>query len=298
MDLRDLAYFEKIAEFGHLGRAADDVGRTKPALSKCIRRLEEAIGAPLFERDGRRIKLTAIGDVLHRQAREMRISMQHITAELAGFVKGDVGHVRIGAGPTIAEVLLPDMLSGMLAAIPGVTAEIQVDIGETLRAALSEKRLDLIVSTVLATDKARFFVEELHNDEVVVVAAPNHPLAGHHVPLTALVDCKWILPDRTAATRQWLDDAFESRGLPKPQIQIETNSLHVMPTVLRSGEILGFTPKPNLAPGGIASSLQEVFCAETVMTRQLGILQRAGIQPAPIVSRVARAIAESLSVLN
>jgi DNA-binding transcriptional LysR family regulator len=62
MDLRDLAYFEVIADLGHMGRAADKLGRTQPALTKCIQRLEELVGADLFERTGR-------GDARHRASR-------------------------------------------------------------------------------------------------------------------------------------------------------------------------------------------------------------------------------------
>lgn len=62
MDLRDLAYFEVIADLGHMGRAADKLGRTQPALTKCIQRLEELVGADLFEWTGR-------GDARHRASR-------------------------------------------------------------------------------------------------------------------------------------------------------------------------------------------------------------------------------------
>lgn len=58
MDLRDLCYFEAIAEKGHLGRAAKQLCLSQPALTGCIHRLEEAFGTPLFERVGRGIRLT------------------------------------------------------------------------------------------------------------------------------------------------------------------------------------------------------------------------------------------------
>ena len=64
MDLRDLAYFETIAELGHIGRAADRLGRSQPALTKSIQRLEQSLGASLFQRDGRRIRLTPAGELM------------------------------------------------------------------------------------------------------------------------------------------------------------------------------------------------------------------------------------------
>ncbi|MGC4441899.1 LysR family transcriptional regulator, partial [Streptococcus suis] len=53
MDLRDLRYFETIAELEHIGQATERLHRTQPALTSCIRRLEAECGAPLFEKSGR-----------------------------------------------------------------------------------------------------------------------------------------------------------------------------------------------------------------------------------------------------
>ncbi|MFY9513411.1 MAG: LysR family transcriptional regulator, partial [Rubrivivax sp.] len=68
MDLRDLRYFETIAELEHMGLATQRLHRSQPALSSCLRRLEEECGAPLFEKAGRGIRLTAAGKVLQRWA--------------------------------------------------------------------------------------------------------------------------------------------------------------------------------------------------------------------------------------
>ena len=115
MDLRDLAYFEVIAETGHLGRAADRLGRTQPALTKCLQRLEAAIGAELFARAGRGIALTKVGEVLLGYARQMRSTMDTSLRDVKAFASGEAGHVRIGTGPTMAEYLLPQVCSNLIA---------------------------------------------------------------------------------------------------------------------------------------------------------------------------------------
>ena len=68
MDLRDLRYFETIAELEHIGRATERLHRSQPALTTSVRRLEEAVGAPLFEKAGRGIRLTPAGKVLLKWA--------------------------------------------------------------------------------------------------------------------------------------------------------------------------------------------------------------------------------------
>ena len=76
MDLRDLRYFEVIANLEHVGKASEQLHRTQPALTGCIRRLEEECGAPLFEKAGRGIRLTAAGRVLLKWAQRMRFDVE------------------------------------------------------------------------------------------------------------------------------------------------------------------------------------------------------------------------------
>src|SRR5690242_4165693 len=111
MDVRDLAYFETIATTGHLGRAAEQLGRTQPALTKCIRRLESSVGSELFVRAGRRLKLTEVGEVLLSRASRLRSAMDEALREVTDLAKGVAGHVRIGAGATMAHHLLPQACS-------------------------------------------------------------------------------------------------------------------------------------------------------------------------------------------
>lgn len=294
MDLRDLAYFETIAELGHLGLAAEKLGRTKPALTKSVRRLEADIGAPLFQRQGRQIFLTEVGHVLHRKARQMRAAMEAAVAELGDFVSGAAGHIRIGTGPTVAEYILPDLLQRMLTELPGVTTEIMVDLGHSLRLALAENRVDFIISTILPRDSQEFVAHAYASDDVVVVASRDHPLNGRPFGLQDLLEYKWALPSRTVATRQWLDWVFTSRGLRSPEAQIETSSLQVLPTLIRRTNILGFTPRSNLGVGGVAATLVELPFDATTMRRQLGILHRRTFEMSPAMNRLLR-IAESLT---
>ena len=76
MDLRDLRYFEAIAELQHVGRASAKLHRTQPALTSSVRRLEEDCGVVLFERAGRGIRLTAAGKVLLKWAQRMRFDVE------------------------------------------------------------------------------------------------------------------------------------------------------------------------------------------------------------------------------
>src|SRR6476469_4587157 len=97
MDFRDLKYFEAIADEGHLGRAAERLYRTQPALTKCIDRLEEELGAKLFERAGRGLRLTGVGEVLLARTRQMSKELLAEASKVTVALKVSMNDVLLGA---------------------------------------------------------------------------------------------------------------------------------------------------------------------------------------------------------
>jgi DNA-binding transcriptional LysR family regulator len=286
MDLRDLAYFEVIADLGHMGRAADKLGRTQPALTKCIQRLEQTVGADLFERTGRGIKLTPVGEILLARARRMREAMEESLREVTDFAAGSAGHVNIGCGATMGEYLLPQMCRAIIADAPGVTIELQIGMSGVVRTALRDKALDLAIGPILPSDEQEFMHEALGMDEVVVVAARNHPLCGKPLSIADLVASRWVLPARSVAMRQWLDNVFEAHGLPAPMAQIETNSITTLPRLIADTSLLSFTSTRNLHPLRLGSQLDRLMIDATTMRRPLGFVTRRDGYLSPAVQRV------------
>jgi DNA-binding transcriptional LysR family regulator len=142
MDLRDLRYFEVFATIGHLGRAAERLGRTQPALSKCIDRLESRIGNKLFESLGRVLRPTEVGEVLLEQAKIMRRMMDDSAHHPAEHAHGAVGTVRFGVSPAAAVGTLPRLLQRLLLERPQIRANLIIGSSDRLRAAGTADRLD------------------------------------------------------------------------------------------------------------------------------------------------------------
>ena len=129
MDLRDLRYFETIATLQHMGRASAKLHRTQPALTSCVRRLEEDCGAALFEKAGRGIRFTAAGKVLLKWAQRMRFDVEDAKREMSASAQGLAGHVRIGIVPTAAQFLLPSVARELFHEAPEVTLRTVVGAG-------------------------------------------------------------------------------------------------------------------------------------------------------------------------
>jgi DNA-binding transcriptional LysR family regulator len=286
MDLRDLAYFEVIADLGHMGRAADKLGRTQPALTKCIQRLEEMVGADLFERTGRGITLTRVGEILLSRARRMREAMEESLREVTDFAAGAAGHVSIGCGATMGEYLLPQICRAIIADAPGLTIEVQIGMSGVLRTALRDRTLDLAIGPILQSDEQEFRHEAFGIDEVVVVAAKAHPLCGKRLAIQDLVASRWVLPAHTVAMRQWIDNVFEAHGLPSPAVQIETNSITTLPKLIADTALLSFTSTRNLHPLRLGSQLDRLMIDTTTMRRPLGFVTRRDGYLSPAAQRV------------
>src|SRR5215510_10148190 len=97
MELRDIEYFAVVAEKGSIGRAAEALDMSQPALSKSLRRLEAAMHAKIVRRTPKGVEPTAVGTVLLTQARRLRLTLDDITREAADVTQGRGGHLRIAA---------------------------------------------------------------------------------------------------------------------------------------------------------------------------------------------------------
>lgn len=269
MDLRDLHYFETIAGLQHMGAAAAQLHRTQPALTASVRRLEAVCGAPLFERAGRGIRLTAEGQVLLAWARRVRLDVQDARREMSALGAGTAGHVRIGVVPTAAQFLLPRAMQRLLREVPQVTVKttvgLRADLGQRLRAG----ELDLVVVSGHHPDP-EFSYAPLGEDRIVVVAARGHPLLGSAIKptLADLSGHDWILQPPGSPTRDWIDHAFDRFKVPRPRVQIESDMLLMLPALMAGTPILGFVSRLHLDRTNPSKILHEVPIARLSMRRQ------------------------------
>ncbi len=280
-DLRDLRYFETIADVGHVGRAAQKVFRTQPALTGSVRRLEGIVGTALFQRAGRGIRLTTAGEALYARAKSLRIATEDAVREVRDLGKGLAGNVRVGAVPTVARFLLPRACRELLRMAPGVTLKTLIGHNDLILAALKAGDLDTAVSFSTRADDD-LFSHEIFEDEVVVVASRTHPVFRGRMRMKDLLDYPWVLAGAGVATRQWLDDAFQAKGLPAPSVQIETNLILLLPPLIEQNKMLSFISRRHLKRG---TALKEVPLKETTMRRTFALTYRRYSYLSPAAAR-------------
>lgn len=273
MDLRDLRYFETIAELEHIGRATEKLHRTQPALTSSVRRLEQACGAPLLEKSGRGIRLTLAGKILLKWAQRVRFDVEDARREIGDIGRGLSGHIRVGIVPTAAQFILPPAARRLMAVAPDVTLKTVVALIDTLKPLLRAGELDLMVGTE-SPQEAGFTSQRLAEDQIVVAASATHPIFETPPTLGDLATYRWVLQPPGAPTRDWLDHTFDRKRLPRPRVQVESSMLLMLPALIAETGLLSFISRHHLEPPEGRSPLREVPLKEMTMRRRLVVTYR------------------------
>lgn len=285
MDLRDLRYFETIATLQHLGKASVKLHRTQPALTSCIRRLEEDCGTALFEKAGRGIRLTEAGRVLLKWAQRVRFDIEDAKQELSSIGSGLTGHVRLGIVPTAAQFLLPPVARKLLHEAPDVTLRTVVGLIDKLKPQLQAGELDIMVGTESPAEPG-YVSKVLAEDVIVVAASASHEVFRRRPTLKDLTQYRWALQPPGAPTRDWLDHAFDRKGLPRPRVQVETTMLLMLPALIVQTGLLSFISRNHLQDQPVPLGLKEVPVKGAAMHRRLVVTYRTNSFLSPAARRL------------
>jgi len=195
VELSQLRYFLKIAEFGNFTRAGEELGITQPALSRAVAKLEEELGQPVFERRPRSVELTDAGRMLQTRAEQIVGLVDDTLAELGDSESS--GTVRVGAIPTIAPFLLPAVLRDFRDRLPGVHVIAYEETTDKLLHRCNQGEVD--VAVMAAPIVGRYLeTETLFEEELLAVLPIGHPLAARKtVSLVDLRQHPFVLLDDT-----------------------------------------------------------------------------------------------------
>jgi DNA-binding transcriptional LysR family regulator len=300
MELRDIEYFAVIAEHGHLGRAADALGLSQPALSKSLRRLEQALQVKLVKRIPKGVELTAEGSVLVLRVRELRLSLQGVAREIAEVSQGRVGHLRIGAGPSIPEPFLAAAFATLLKDAPNTKLNVSVSDNDVMLPALYNGELDLIVNYLPGSPLEALVCEHLYDDEFVVCASAKHRLAGSkHVTLAELAQERWVVSELTLLGRQRLHEKFRDGGFPPLHVALESRVASLRQRMVVSSELLEYTSRRFVRQAASASAIKILPVDELAWIRPVGVIYRRETYLPPALQRfieVIKATASNIAV--
>ncbi|OGA22617.1 MAG: hypothetical protein A3I02_14395 [Betaproteobacteria bacterium RIFCSPLOWO2_02_FULL_67_26] len=240
MNERDLDYFAVVAEHGHLGRAAEALGLSQPALSMSLRRLEKSLQAKLVKGTPKGVELTSVGRALQSHLQRLRLVRQDIGREITDLSQGRSGDLRISTQVGVLEELVAVASAALLNEAPKIALTVTVTSLESMVLALRKGELDFIVSTSPSAQADDLVHEPLYEDEFVVIASTTHRLAGRRrVTLAEAAKERWVRPGASGPVWDAFTRAFENKGLPLPQFTMISNSSVVRRRVIAYAGFLG-----------------------------------------------------------
>lgn len=292
IELRHLRYFLAVAEASHFTKAAAKLHVTQPTLSHQIRQLEGQLNLALFDRIGRRVQLTAAGELLLPHARRVLRELAEAQSALGELHALKRGQLKVGIMQTVNACVIPEIVSRFSAAHPGLRVTCSEMAVDDIESGLESGQLDLGISFLPAT-RATLEGEHLFTEELVFVARTGHPLLRRRsIKISELASVPLVLLSAKYCTRQLIDRAF-AEAQARPDVRVEMNSIEsILATVRRSGlpSVL-----PTLALCQRDEGLAAVPLTNPKPNRGVGLLWLRGAQRRVAAQAFAKVAEQTLS---
>jgi DNA-binding transcriptional LysR family regulator len=213
MDDHRLKVFCTVAETKSFSKASEIIHLTQPAVSLQIQALEEIYETKLFDRSSSTVTLTPAGEILYKYAKQILSLYAQVEKEIAtltGLIKGSV---RLGASTTIANYLLPSVISDFKKRNNRVRFHLL--IGNTKRI-VDHLNNGIISFGLVEGDVSKFKIkaEKVLKDELVVIVSPEHPFSNRkNISVSELVKEPFILREEGSGTRQIIENYLLKYGI-------------------------------------------------------------------------------------
>lgn len=229
MDLTLTRSFVAVAEAGSITDAAEQLGVTQSALSRRIQQYEEQLGARLLSRSRKGIELTDIGQLTFTEGQRLLTAFAKLKEEIALYQGLEGGTVRIGGGATAVSFVLPPAIAAFQQAHPKILFQLKEAGSSEIADDVVNGRLELGIVT-LPLQSRELEVQHLTNDDIVLVARHDHPLAQRkRIVPEQLADQGFVSFEADTALRKLIDNAVRAIGV-EIDVVMELRSI---PSILR-----------------------------------------------------------------
>jgi LysR family transcriptional regulator, hydrogen peroxide-inducible genes activator len=286
--LRQLRYFDALARHGHFGRAAEACSISQPALSVQIKDLEETLGAELFERAARQLRLSAFGEEFLLRVRDILRSVDEL-GDLARAHRSQlIGRLRIGVIPTVAPYLLPAMISSLTRANADLDIHVRETVTPKLLQELAEGRLDTAIVALPVSEPS---MEEIPLfDESFVLVRPLEDEAKPVPNKDTLREMRLLLLEEGHCFREQAL-SFCDMGSVRPREILDGSSLTTLVQMVGAGIGVTLIPEIAMSVETRSAAVSVARFQEPQPTRTIGMIWRK-------TSPIARQLTEVADVVR
>lgn len=295
LDLRRLRFLREFEERGTLAAVAVALGFSPSSVSQQLNLLEKDVGAALFEKAGRGVRLTDAGRLLARHARVLLSAAEAAEADLASLA-GDVrGTVRAGGLQSAARRLLVPAVARLMAEHPQIRAEVfELELEQALPG-LRLGAVDLVIGDEYdghpRPRPAGLRFADLHEEPMRLVLPTAHPLAqaGGPVPVAGLRSDIWAASAEGTGHHAMVIGICRSLGGYEPDLRHRSNDADVQLELVRAGAAVALMPPLALPERDPALAVRDV--AEADLRRRLVVATRE-TPPAPALTTFLAAVTD------
>lgn len=279
MLLAQIEGFIEIARLGNMRRAADAISISQPALTARLQALEEELAAPLFRRSHTGMVLTPAGRAFLPHADRAIEAIRSGRSLVRELEHGVVGELALAVAPAVSAYVLPEILV--------LFTERHPDVRLRVRTGHSEEIVDLVVrgevelGIVRRLRDARVRSRPLYEDELVLVARPDHPFArAGGVDVSEISHVQLILFDRTSSYYEVTNALFRAAGV-VPRGITEVDNIEAAKRMVERGLGVALLPGTAVADALTTGSLREIELGGAAMIRrQIVAVDRPGSRSA------------------
>ncbi len=221
--MRQLQVFRAVAKYLSYTRAREVLYLTQPAVSMQIRQLEETLGLPLFEKIGKRVQLTGAGQALVGYSQRIAEQLEEMHGFFTALRSGEAGTLRLAVTST-ANAFATLLLARFCRLHPGISFSLDVSNRRWVVEQLANNETDVVIMGK-PPDEPYLLRERFMDNPLVVIAAPDHPLAGQQrVALSELSNDIFLIREQGSGTRTAMERFFTAHGVSlKTRMELSSN---------------------------------------------------------------------------
>lgn len=277
IDPRHLIQLATIVQSGSFAAAAAKLGVAQPGLSKNMKKLEQRLGAPIFEKIGRQSVATELGGTFARFGLMMLAADDQARAYARHVATGQAGSLLIGTPPSLADNFLAPILADFLGAHGDCKVELRVGLVAELETLLSTGQVNHVIGPArpLSVD-LQLETQPLVEDVLGIVCRKGHALTRRPEILPQNLEAqRWVAHSRGSYLRMQTEDGLAKFGVKSFDIALDTDSTETAYKTVAKSDLITVMPRLPTILSDHMGSIEFLALNSTAFQRPIGIIQRA-----------------------
>ncbi|MEX0786727.1 MAG: LysR family transcriptional regulator [Dehalococcoidia bacterium] len=295
MDLGQLEAFLQVAERRSFSRAAEALRLTQPSVTARIQALERDLGETLFQRNGRGVRLTEVGESFLPHAQRVLKALQDGRDAVRSMGRLELGTLRLGAAPTISTYVLPSLIKEFRERYPGLEVSVRTEYSDQIAQMVLSDEVQMGLERAITHPDV--VTVPLYQDEVVLVVSPEHAFTGRgSVTVQEVSQRRLIMFNRGSGYYTLVHNALREAGaLVSPTMELD--NMEATKKMVEAGLGIAMLPKVAVEDALAQGKLCEVAVAGMVMPkREIALIYRRGRPLSSAAEAFARLLEERYGV--